>query len=466
MLRSILSSERPLVVDLDRTLIVRDIFMTLLTQLVLRKFWLLPQFLLAYVRGGKPRAKSFVADNITFDLANMPLNVWLIDELKAQKKRGREVWLCTGANAKHARVIAEYLGFFDGYFASSDSQNLTGHKKAEFLAMRFGPGNFDYVGDSHKDIPVAALSNNSFIVAAHTQSPDLPGQLGVLRSVIRIMRIKHWLKNLLIFTPLVTAHRLVILSDDLSLLALFVAFSLLASGTYVLNDLFDIESDSVHPEKSKRPLASGSLSVGAGWALFAGLVAVAFAIALAISTVALYCSMAYFALTILYSAKLKAVQILDIITLATLYTLRIVAGTLVLNLKPSFWILAFSVFIFFALATVKRLTELQSLTESQMSGRAYIRADIQVLALLGVGASYAASLVFAVYINSFEVQQMYNHPTYLWGAFGVLIYWIAHLWIEVLRGKVSLDPIEWAAKDLRSILSAVAILFIIALANF
>ena len=183
---------------------------------------------------------------------------------------------------------------------------------------------------------------------------DRPG----LAVWMRLLRPHHWLKNLLVAVPLATAHQFTPGAVLRTLLA-FAAFSICASCVYVLNDMIDVEADRAHPLKKARPFASGALSAAAGVPFALVLLAVAMTVAALISPAMLAVLAAYFAITLAYSLVLKRKMMIDVVTLAVLYAIRIIGGGVAIAVPISEWLLAFSLFIFTSLALIKRHSELE-----------------------------------------------------------------------------------------------------------
>lgn len=232
----------------------------------------------------------------------------------------------------------------------------------------------------------------------------------------------------------------------------FVVFGLCASSVYVANDLLDLEDDRHHPRKRERPFASAELPV------IAGIVAAPLLLATAlIASAALLprdftlTLMAYFALTSAYSLMLKRVAIVDVIALGVLYTMRIIAGTFAIGLEPSFWLLAFSLFIFQSLALVKRYSELHDArargNKGRTRGRGYYPSDLPILASLGTAAGSLAVLVLAFYIQDPQTANLYSRPALIWLACPLLLLWISRIWLITHRGNMHDDPIVFAVRD-------------------
>lgn len=250
--------------------------------------------------------------------------------------------------------------------------------------------------------------------------------------------------------PLLAAHRFLDPTAIVLAAGSFVAFGLCASGTYLLNDLLDLAPDRLHPRKRRRPFAAGILPIRHGLLVLPLLVMAGFAIALAIGPAFALALLAYCAMTLGYSFKLKRIVMVDVVMLAALYTVRIVAGAVAIDQPLSFWLLAFSMFIFLSLALLKRYTELDSARNSgkeKAAGRGYGTADLPLLQSLGAASGYISVMVLALYINSPESLRLYSRPQVLWLLCPLLLYWISRAWIIAHRGRMHDDPVVFAATD-------------------
>ncbi len=290
----------------------------------------------------------------------------------------------------------------------------------------------------------------------------------IVRAWIREIRPHQWAKNLLIFVPAMAAHLEWNRGQVISLLAGFAAFSLLASSVYVVNDLVDIANDRQHATKKNRPIAAGAISPAAAVAGAALLVILAALITWRLPREFQFTLATYLVITTAYSFLLKRRVLLDVICLASLYTIRVVAGSTLVEAPLSQWFLAFSIFFFFSLALVKRVAELRPLVakeEKAVAGRGYLAPDLPALTSLGTAASMASSLVFCLYITSDEVTRLYSHPTLLWVGLPLFLYWQARVWLLTSRGRMNEDPVVFALKDQMSYLIALGFLVTIWLAT-
>ena len=367
----------PLVVDLDGTLVLTDTLHESALALVRDRPLAVP-LLLWWLLHGKLRLKSELAGRTSPSPAYLPWNDGLVEFLRHERARGRRLVLATASRREVAENVAEHLGLFDQVLGSSDTMNLKGAAKREELVRLFGVGGFDYVGDSLVDIPVWTASRMAHVAGRMQSLPKTAFSAGVVEGrqfpvpaagrwpLFKALRARQWVKNLLVFLPALLNHHFSL--EIISRLTLaFLSFSLVASSVYLVNDLFDLESDRRHPRKRSRPLAAGTLSIPAGvlaaaTTLFAGLL-----LASQLGPVFVWFLSAYGATAFVYSVFLKHRPILDVVVLAVFYTARIYAGGIAANVWISPWLVQFSIFLFLSLAFVKRYSELHRLSETEAS---------------------------------------------------------------------------------------------------
>jgi 4-hydroxybenzoate polyprenyltransferase len=282
-----------------------------------------------------------------------------------------------------------------------------------------------------------------------------------LTEYVNALRPQHWLKNLLVFVPVFAAHRInePVLMERAFLA--FTAFCACASCGYLFNDLLDLSADRRHPRKRLRPFASGRLPLS--YALIIGpcLVILGCALAASVSPGLVTVLLLYFALTVIYSLYIKKVALLDVIVLAGLYTLRIMAGAVAVAIWPSEWLLAFSTFLFLSLALVKRYDELVAMRRvdgAQARARSYEIGDEELLAAKGTASGYIAVLVLALYITSGAAKALYRKPEFMWFLCPLLLYWVGHIWLVAHRGQMIDDPFVFALRDRTSRILLVSML--------
>jgi len=474
------SAQRPLVTDLDGTLIHGDLLWEGLLRIILRTPWRIGGLLLAFLSG--PAAlKGRVARDAWLDPASLPWNDTVVEYLVAEHKRGRRVWLATAADRRVAESVAAHLGIFERVFATSEGDNVKGARKRALL-MQAAPGGFDYIGDSEADMPVFIAAHQAWTVGPAAELlAQRPDQNGAARmfpgtettaplwlSVLRLIRVHQWLKNGLVFVPLIAGHQWMDKDVLISTGAAFAAFCLVASAAYVLNDLVDMDHDRVHPRKRRRPIASGAVSLPVGLSLFALLVVGGGVIAVTLSLETATVVAGYFALTTGYSTILKRIALVDIVVLSVLYNIRILGGGVASGITLSYWLIGFGFFLFFALAVMKRVTEMRDLVargESVAAGRGYRKGDDQLLLPLGISCSVTAAVVFGLYTTSDNVHEFYRNPGLLLLIVPLVLVWQCNLWLATIRNRMGDDPLVYAVRDPVTWLIAVfsAVVFVTAL---
>lgn len=472
------ASSIPLVVDLDGTLTPADTLaesVVLLVKATPFAALMLPIWLLR----GRAHLKGRVADRGAWSSEHLPLNEPFIAYLRDEHARGRRLILATAAHQRIAHDVAQRLGIFETVVCTDGVRNVKGHEKVAAIREVIGD-EFDYAGDSAADLPVWAAARGAVLVgtsarvaAEARKSSRVDREFARPRAGwpvwFRTLRAHQWLKNTLLFIPLLTSFSFLAPSSVLASVTGVIAFSLAASATYIFNDLWDLGSDRAHPRKRRRPLASGEISIVAAVALSAGLLATALALATTLPRLFLWLLLTYLALTITYSWTLKRRAVLDVVTLSALYTLRIMAGAAAIQVLVSTWLLAFSIFVFFSLAVMKRCAELVMLQQAgrtETTGRDYRVSDLSVLWPLGVAAGMSSVVVFGLFINTPEIHARYAHPELLWFAGVALIYWIAHLWIATSRGEMHDDPLVYAVRNAASRAAIIGIVAITLTAYF
>jgi 4-hydroxybenzoate polyprenyltransferase len=242
----------------------------------------------------------------------------------------------------------------------------------------------------------------------------------------------------------------------------FVALGLTCSATYLVNDLWDLEHDRQHPTKRLRPIASGELTkfsavTAAIVTLFVGAI-----LAASLDGIALGVLFCYVMVSLSYSFFLKRFPIVDVLVIASLFTLRLVLGVVVTGVRWSAWLLVFSMFAFVSLSLAKRYTELKLLTSqgrASMGGRGYLTVDAPLVLGFGVAAGLGSVLVIILYLieEAFPVG-FYKAPQYLWALPGILFLFLGRIWMVAQRGELNDDPVEYALKDRQSLLYAITAL--------
>lgn len=467
-----------IVVDLDGTLTYTDTLVESCLKLCKKNpvnlfklpFWLME---------GRAQFKAKIGSQVDISAETLPYNHDLIEYLRSEKSKGRPIILATAANETIAHAVAAHLDLFDQVLASNDKQNLKGKNKLATIDKAIGH-NFVYAGDSHADIPIWQASQAGILVNTSkrvsnvvskiiTIEKDFPATTVDFPLWLKAFRVHQWLKNLLIFVPLLTAFSFQDTDKLIASFYAFFAFSLTASATYIGNDLWDLDSDRNHPRKKNRPFASAKIPIISGIAASLLLLMMGLLLAHYVSLELLEMLLLYLITTIFYTLALKAYVLIDVIVLSLLYTLRIIAGSVAATVAISNWLLAFSVFIFFSLALVKRCSELVCLQEKGQAnthGRDYRTNDLLVLWPLGIGSALSAVVVFGLFISSPDTQIRYAWPQGLWIVAVCLIYWMARIWIKTSRGEMHDDPLVFAMSDFGSRITILGMMTVMIISHF
>lgn len=477
LIRDTPEDDIPLCVDLDGTLILSDVLWESVIQLYnkpvvgLHAAWAL--------RRGKAAMKSTLAEMIFIDPQALPYREDLLAFLRSQHLSGRQLVLVTATHRIIAERIADHLGIFSAVMATDGLVNLGGKRKRDALVEAYGEGGFDYIGDHPKDLAVFSSARFSMLADPSSSLKEKASQVGIVdkvfehrrsraKAIPRMLRVHQYAKNVLLGVPLITSHLVLDANAWLNLILAFLFFSFLASATYIINDLHDLPLDRKHQKKRFRPLASGDLSIpfGLGLALILTVVSFGFSMALLPNLFVIFLG-TYALLTLAYSFTLKRRMIVDALTLAILYTLRIIAGAAAIGVVLSEWLLMFSLFFFVSLALLKRAIELEGMEgDKRIPGRGYLPTDTDIIRSIGPSSGLISVLVLALYINSPAVSKLYSTPQMLWLLCPLLIYWITRIWFLANRGQVHHDPIVFALMDVRSYIVAAIASIILILASF
>jgi 4-hydroxybenzoate polyprenyltransferase len=466
----------PLYVDLDGTILGTDLLWESVFLLIRYNPLMalrMPQWFLK----GRANLKSQIASQVTLDVGSLPYRPEVIAFLKEQKRIGRPIVMATASHESFARAVASHLKIFDDLIASTGEVNVKGKVKRDHIVAHSGGAPFDYIGDSHADHPIWASARKSLVVCTARKSWQYeengkayriiirPGIQ--LRDCIRALRPHQWAKNSLLALPLIASHRLLETDLLLNLFIAIMAFSLLASSMYVVNDLLDLQADRRHYTKRKRPFASGAVPIPIGIGIVAGLLITAAGLTLLLPTNFGLLLLLYSICTMTYSLVLKKKLLVDVICLAGLYTLRVMAGGEAVGVGVSDWLLAFLLFFFLSLALAKRYAELirsDAAPATRVSSRGYQVGDSDLVRSMGMSCGLLAVLVFCLYIHSGpEMTHLYNHPRILWLMFPLILYWIARVWFLASRGQLTEDPVVFALRDRISLTTAgvaVVIMFV------
>jgi 4-hydroxybenzoate polyprenyltransferase/phosphoserine phosphatase len=452
------AAKRPLVVDLDGTLSKTDTHLELMVNFVSQR--LTNAFpLVGLLTKDRATMKGELFRRAPINAGLLPLNTdvnALIDHARAER---RPIALITSSDQHLANAVADAFGPFDHVLASKPGNHLKASTKADALVELFGHKGFDYVGNDLADVKVFSRAYEGFLAspkaglmkkatATGTPMTAVGGAQSQWPALFRAIRPHHWVKNALIVIP-ASAAWLAFSDVFVPLVVAFMAFSFMASSVYLVNDMWDVQHDRLHPKKKTRPLASGELTM-----ITAG------AVAPLLSLVALVGSwlylgwmfsivlVVYAAATLAYSTWLKRVPLVDVFILAGLYGLRIVAGAVAVSVPLSLWLTAFGTFAFLSLAFIKRFTDLNNNPGvSSIQGRGYLASDAPLVQLFGVVSGFMAAVILALYVDDPILQTMYSVPQFLWAAVPVWLYWISRAWLLAHRGEMNEDPLLFAVTD-------------------
>lgn len=449
----------PLVLDLDGTVVRGNLLVE--TALAFLKAHPLKAFmLLLWLLRGRAILKQNLAVLSEVDVEALPLNHELIAYAADQAGKGRQIFIATAADRAIAEKVARRIPFVSDVIASDGRTNLKGPAKARALRERF-PGGFDYAGDARADLSVwkeadaaVVVEAAPAVVAAARRAVDVAQvfpRKPILKTVAKSLRPHQWAKNALVFVPMVLSGRLGDQAALVATMAAFMAMNLVASATYLINDLIDLADDRRHWSKRERPLASGRLPLLAGLAMVpVGLLAGLGLAALGgIGTLTGVCL--YIAGTLAYSLGLKRLPILDAFALASLFTLRLGVGIAACGAAPSPWLLVFSMFLFASLSFAKRHTEVAGVLQrggSEVRGRGYKTVDLPLILAIGVATGMCAVLILVLYIidDAFR-QSFYGNVAWLWGFPAILFLFVCRIWLMCQRGEMDSDPVAFAVKD-------------------
>ena len=454
-----MANERPLYVDLDGTLIKSDLLIESLL-LFVKANPLRAALVLWWMLHGKAYLKCRIAAEVHLDPVTLPYNEPFLAYLRAQAASGRKIVLATACDERLAHKVAQHLGMFSGVLASNGSCNMSG--KIKLAAMRdASPAGFDYAGNAKVDLEIWPHAQSAILVNPERGVEAAARRLGLVAEVfddraaalvpyLKAIRPHQWIKNGLLLVPLITLQDWHSGGLLVAVLIGVVAFSLCASSVYLVNDLLDLQSDRAHPRKRLRPFACGSIPLRDGFVLAGFMLLLGSGVASLLPPHFLLVLGIYLAVTVAYSVYLKTYVLIDVVVLAGLYTLRIIAGAAAIGTLPSFWLLAFSMCVFLSLALVKRCSEIISLQRDggeDAPGRDYHRGDLPYLASMGMASGYVAVLVLALFLNSPEVATRYASPKALWLLCPLVLYWISRLWLKTGRGAMHDDPIIFTLRD-------------------
>ncbi|CAH0351375.1 UbiA family prenyltransferase [Sphingobium sp. CECT 9361] len=462
----------PLVVDLDHTLIRTDTLHETIVELAFRHPLKLPAIAFSLING-RAAMKRKCADLAQIHCASLPYDAAVLSLIADRRQAGGEVHLVTAADQSIADSVSATLGLFDSATGSNGIDNLKSAAKAKQLAARFGDG-FDYVGDCSADIPVWRRSKIAIVAGGRTalagimsragvETTVLPRRSATLRNWIKALRIHQWSKNFLLFAPLVLSHEYAQPELLLRTILAWCLFGMVASASYLLNDLSDLAADRQHPTKRFRAVAAGLISISTALSLSAALLVGGIVGAWLLHPPFCMILSVYLVVTLAYSLWLKSQPMVDVATIAALFGLRITAGMVIVNHPVSLWLVTFTLVLFLSLALAKRTAELVQAQKSLrvVKGRGYLPGDEPMTMALGIASGIVSVVVMVLYMF------MEAMPTGLYANVGplylipaVLGLWLMRIWLRAHRGTLNDDPVIFAIRDPGSWAHAVIVLFL------
>jgi 4-hydroxybenzoate polyprenyltransferase/phosphoserine phosphatase len=456
---------------MDGTLLRTDVLFESVAAL-LKRPWSLLVVMMQLLRG-RPAMKAAMARHVALDVEQLPANASLVEWLRRQRDGGRRLALYSAANQEVVLRVAKRFGLFEFAQGSDERTNLAGDRKCDAIEARYGTA-FSYIGDSRRDLPVWRRCGNAVLVGdVDRLRRSLAGTVTVEQAFplpragvapwLQSLRIHQWVKNSLVFVPLLLSGQLTA-GPVLATALAFLTLGLTASATYVVNDLMDLAADRAHPVKRERPFASGALPIRTGLIAVVLLAAAAAALLPWLSWRFAAVVAIYALVSVAYSMRLKEVPVLDLIVLAFLFTLRIVAGMVAIDAPVSPWLLTFSMFFFFSVASIKRYDELRLLAardESAVAGRGYTSSDAAFLMTLGLTAGLCSTLVFCIYlVDPASPAHDFARPALMWIICVILAYWLGRAWFLASRGAMHVDPVLFALRDRVSLVLGALILVV------
>lgn len=476
------TADIPLVLDLDGTLLRTDLLqekaLAFVKENPLRIF-----LLFSWLLKGRAHLKRQLSQAVSLDIDRLPVNEDLIAYAEAEHAKGRMVVLATASDALVAGKVARRFGFLDRTVASDGVTNLKAAAKARALREAF-PQGFAYAGDSRADLHVWRAAERAIPVGTSRSLARAAGRLAPIeasfprkplaRALLKAARLHQWAKNALVFVPLVLGGKMLVAEAWVAAALAFLAIGLLASTTYLVNDLWDIADDRRHWSKQKRPLASGSLPISVAIAAVPLGLAASFLLGALAGLPVVLVLLAYLALTLGYSFAFKRKPVLDAFTLALLFTLRLMLGIAAVAVPASPWLLVFSMFLFTSLSFAKRQTEVQRMvsrgedTGQKVSGRGYFAADLPFILAMGIASGMASVLIMVLYLtNDALFADFYGNSAWLWAIPPLLFLWLSRIWMICQRGELLDDPVAFSLRDPKSlaICACVGVAFMLAWAG-
>lgn len=455
------SRKLPLVVDLDGTFLkVDSLFEIFAAGLFARPARTL--LTLLELRKGIAAFKQCLTRAVEPDVSHFPIREELVAYLEEEAASGREIHLATAADEAVAARIASRFSWFNSVNGTTGDLNLKGQKKADRLQELF-PDGFVYAGDSTTDLPVWRTAKAAIVVSpaaslhqavAASGTPverSFDNKLPVHAIWLKALRPHQWTKNLVVLVPVALGWRDVSAEGLLRTLLMIGLLCLVASLTYLVNDMADLASDRKHWSKRRRGFASGAIPARDGLLLVGAILPLACVSALLTAPTAGLCLLFYVAVTLGYSFGWKRIALFDTFIIGLLFTIRILIGIAAAEIVPSAWLLTFSMFFFFSLAVAKRHTEILRAAEhglQKLEGRGYQAGDEALTLAFGSAASMASIVIVVLYlVEEVFARQVYHAPAWLWVTPIAIFLFSCRVWTLSHRGRMTDDPVAFALRD-------------------
>jgi 4-hydroxybenzoate polyprenyltransferase len=465
-----MDKKKYLFVDLDGSLIKSDLLLESFFNSLSKDIFSPVKCLVAFYKNGIVGLKHFLSKNSSIEIRNLPFNNEVIDYISDWRAKNQgEVILISASHNSFVKNIATYLEIFD-FSYGTEEVNLKSQSKLNAIKKHCHESQFDYIGDSSDDLVIWKFSDNPILVNPKKRIKEKVRQFnknfylihnksGFIKDFFKLIRLHQWSKNLLLFLPMVLAMSFSS-TTAINTFAGFVSFSLVASSFYIFNDLLDIENDRSHPSKKFRSLASGSFSISKS--ILISLIFIFFSalIALNLNQSFQLILLFYAFMTFIYSNLLKKIPVVDIITLACLYVVRIISGASIASLEISNWLITFSVFFFLFLAAIKRWIEIEKSSDSLISSRGYVKEDINFITNLSYLCGLISVLIICLYIDSQQASLIYSNSRVLWFVPMIFLFWIVETLFLVSRKAVDDDPVAYALKSKTSYVCAIFLITI------
>jgi 4-hydroxybenzoate polyprenyltransferase len=407
------------------------------------------------VCGREHLERKLVAAGAASGLSLSPRLTGLVELASAQ---GRPIYLASRRCSPLLQAVAKHHAAIAGVVVIP--HGVASRRGSACLLDRF-PQGCDAVASRRgamavlRHWPYGALTEGLAPEPAELASDREASRVWALRELARSLRLHQSVKNMLVFVPLLLSGRFTMPSEVGETVLAFLALTCVASGTYILNDIWDVADDRAHWSKKERGIASGRVSAATALGLALLLIPAGLALTAAISWATCVVLVLYLALTLAYSLRVKAVPFLDGFTLATLFTIRLGLGVVAANAPPSPWLFVFSMFLFSSLSYAKRYTEISRAIERKAAGlssRGYRAADAPMVLAVGLAAGVGAVLIMVLYIveEAFR-SSFYGTTAALWGFPPLVFLFIIRIWLVSVRGEMMDDPVAFAIRDKASI---------------